>query len=87
MKLISMNVKGIIDPQKANLIKQWLRTKGHIDILTIIEVKTKGEELTRRLNTVSQDHMWLQTFHSQGAGGLAVGVHTDIIKDMEELPH
>ena len=69
MKYISFNAQGITDPQKANLTRQWLKTKGHIDIISILEVKTFGEELQRRLHTVSQDHMWIHTFHHQGEGG------------------
>ena len=85
MRYISLNVKGLTDPQKANLVKQWIKTKGHLEIITLVEVKTKGEELKRRLHTVSQDHMWVHTFHPQGSGGLAVGIHTDSLKDMEDF--
>lgn len=66
MRYTSFNVKGITDPLKANMIKQWLQSKGHIDIITLVEFKTKGEELSRRLNTISKDYMWLHSFHNQG---------------------
>lgn len=72
MKYISLNVKGLIDPQKAQVVKQWLTKKGHVDIITLAKIKTKGEELNMRL---LQEHMWLHSFHQQGSGGIAVGVH------------
>lgn len=83
MKIASFNVKGLTDLKKAHLVKQWLRSKGLLDIIVLVEIKVTGEELNRRLNSISPSHFWIHTLHTQGSGGLAIGIHHDLCSDLK----
>lgn len=83
MKTISFNPKGITEAKKAQLVRKWIKSKGPVDIIALVEVKASGRVLDRRLLSISQEHFWIHTLHSQGSGGVAVGVHHDLCQDLK----
>ena len=45
MKIISFNVKGLLDPSKGKKIKRWLKQHDNFDAVIMTEIKYAGEEL------------------------------------------
>ena len=76
MKIITWNVKGLTDPQKAEAISSWLfKGQMKLDFLCLQEIKATGTTVKQRLRTVHPGLTWLHTPNNQGTGGAAIGVH------------
>ena len=75
MKIMSLNVKGMTNPSKINKIRKWRRQQGFLDVLVLTEVKVSGVELEERLKKIDDNLIWITSFHAQGSGGVAMGLH------------
>ena len=67
---------------RSTLSKQWIKNKGHLDIITLLEVKVSGQYLNSRLQKTSTNHHWLHTFHERGLERVAIGIHLNIMQDL-----
>lgn len=45
MKLLSLNVKGLSDPNKGKKVKSWLKQQDNFDALVLTEIKISGDDL------------------------------------------
>ena len=75
MKTMSLNVKGMTNPSKVNKIQSWRRQQGFIDVLVLTKVKVSRIELEESLKKIDDTLIWITSFHVQGAGGIAMGLH------------
>lgn len=72
MKVISWNVKGLIDPRKSRSINKWLREEhSAVDFICLQEIKTSWEIIKKRLSTVHSKLKWL---HMPNNGAATIGV-------------
>ena len=72
---MTLNVKGMTNPTKVNKIKRWRRQQGFLDVLVLTEVKVAGIELEERLKKIDDNLIWISSFHNQGIGEVAMGLH------------
>ena len=75
MKIMSLNVKGMTNPSKVNKIRSWRKQQVFLDVLVLTEVKVSGLELEERFKKIDDNLIWITSFHAQGAGGIAMGIH------------
>ena len=75
MIVLSLNVKGLTNPNKAMALKSWIfSTHPKVDIICLQEVKAHPDLLEERLKAIAPDFLWLYTVHQRGAGGAAIGL-------------
>ena len=75
MKIMSLNVKGMTNPTKVNKMRSWRRQQGFLDVLVLTEVKVSGIELEEIFKKIDDNFIWITSFHAQGSGGVAMGLH------------
>eukprot|EP00250_Pteridium_aquilinum_P033883 c6570_g1_i1 orf=1-234(-) len=76
MNIASLNIKGLTDPRKSCHLKQWLLAKKEkIHLLCLQEIKVNGASLQERLRGISKEYQWVNTEHTRGSGGAAIGIH------------
>ena len=70
MKVISFNIKGLIDPLKGKKIKSWLKQwQGVFDAKFLAETNCANKDHLQKLNFIDHQLKWVNTSHFQGEGG------------------
>lgn len=85
MIIHSLNVKGITDTQKSALVKRWIFENKKTDIFVLTEIKLAGKDLMFRLSNFSSRLKWFVTPHSQGSGGIAIGVNLSLFDKASDV--